>query len=46
VVRYDAAGHLAELGPLGYHLILAGFGAASYVAGIAIFCRRDLPAPL
>jgi beta-exotoxin I transport system permease protein len=35
-----------ELGGLGYDSILIGLGLVAYVAAAAIFCRRDLPAPL
>ena len=35
-----------QLGGLGFSGILLGLGAAGFVAGAVIFCRRDLPAPL
>lgn len=46
VLRYDAAGHFAQLGPLGYDLIFIVLGYLAYVAAAVIFQRRDLPAPL
>jgi ABC-2 type transport system permease protein len=42
----DDHGRWADLGPLGYHLILLAIGLVSYGAAAAVFCRRDLPAPL
>jgi ABC-2 type transport system permease protein len=35
-----------EIGGLGYDSILIGLGLACYLAAVAIFYRRDLPAPL
>ena len=29
-----------------YNGILLGLGLAAYVASVAVFCRRDLPAPI
>ena len=46
VVLYDSSGIFVEPGPLGYNLILLGFGAACYLAAGIVFHRRDLPAPL
>ena len=42
----DAAGHVTELGASGNFAILIGLGTIAYAAAAAIFCRRDLPAPL
>ncbi|MFO0922896.1 MAG: ABC transporter permease subunit [Pirellulales bacterium] len=33
-------------GPLGFALILFAIGAIAYAIGAAIFCKRDIPAPL
>lgn len=46
VWRYDAAGHITQLGPLGYDLVFVVLGYLAYVAAAVIFQRRDLPAPL
>jgi ABC-2 type transport system permease protein len=35
-----------ELGGLGYDSILVGLGFVAYLGAAAVFCRRDLPAPL
>lgn len=35
-----------HLGGLGYFGLLSGMGLAGFAAGTAIFCRRDLPAPV
>jgi len=35
-----------QWGPLAYDSILIGLGLACYLAATAIFCNRDLPAPL
>ena len=52
-LRPDAAWHwlaasptssILELGPLGYHAIMAGIGLLSYLLATLIFLRRDLPA--
>lgn len=36
----------AQLGPLGYNLILLGVAALGYIGAGIVFHRRDLPAPL
>ena len=46
IALFDASGHYAGLGPLGYNLILLGMGLAAYVAASLVFRARDLPAPL
>jgi len=46
LVLRDEAGHFADLGPLGYDLILIGMGLIAYAGATIIFRRRDLPAPL
>jgi ABC-2 type transport system permease protein len=46
VLRYDAEGRFAELGPLGYNLVLIVLGLFSYAGAAVVFARRDLPAPL
>lgn len=43
---YDSHGAFIELGPLGYNLVLLGFGLVTYIAAGLVFHRRDLPAPL
>jgi ABC-2 type transport system permease protein len=45
IVR-DGSGVFQALGPLSYDLILAGLGLLGMLAGVVIFCRRDLPAPV
>jgi len=45
IVR-DAEGAFEALGPLSYDSILVGLGLVGIMAGITIFCRRDLPAPI
>ena len=45
-VHFDEQGRFADLGPLGYDSILILLGVAFLVAGVAIFRRRDIPAPL
>lgn len=39
-------GGSSEFGPLAAHTLMAGIGLFCYCGGLAIFCRRDLPAPL
>ena len=46
LLLWDSEGRWTDLGPLGYDAVLMGLGLAAYLAATAIFCRRDLPAPL
>ena len=39
-------GNSFELGGLGYDSILIGLGLVAYLGAAAVFCHRDLPAPL
>jgi ABC-2 type transport system permease protein len=42
IVPADGSG--VELGPMGYHAIMAGIGLLCYIGATVIFLRRDLPA--
>ena len=42
----DAAGKIVDIGPLTCDAILLALGTLGFVAATAVFCRRDLPAPL
>lgn len=42
----ESSGYLPDLGPLGHDAILIGLGLLGIVAGVIVFKRRDLPAPL
>ncbi len=46
VLHFDESGQLLRPGPLGYYLLLLVPGCLFYVAGLQVFLRRDLPAPL
>jgi len=46
LLRYDSAGNMTQLGPLGNDLVFLVLGYLAYVAAAVIFQRRDLPAPL
>lgn len=42
----DKQGQWAELGPLGFDVLLIGMGIVAYVGATVVFSRRDLPAPV
>ncbi len=42
----DSAGKIVDIGPLTCDAILITLGTLGFAAAMAVFCRRDLPAPL
>lgn len=46
ILFFDAQHTFQGLGPLGYNLVFILAGCFCYIAALAVFSRRDLPAPL
>ncbi len=46
LLAQESSGYVPDLGPLGFDVVLLSLGLASFVLGVWVFCKRDLPAPL
>ena len=46
LIQLGEQGQWIGLGPLGLNVVLIVFGLVAYAGAVAVFCRRDLPAPV